>query len=106
MSKINITCPDITVGQSQRVEIEGQAYLICRSAKGFHMVDALCPHQQKSLEGAPVRGEALMCIHHGARFCLASGKSLSSLTKNTLRTYSCHEQDGVLTVLLIADSDG
>ena len=39
-----------------------------------------------------------MCPHHGARFDLNTGRSLSALTPNCLRTYPVQEEAGVLSI--------
>lgn len=68
-------------------ELDGQRILICRSAAGFHAMHEICPHQLLSLEGGRVRNNFIMCPHHGARFNLEDGSSLSPLTTNGLTLY-------------------
>ena len=61
-------------------------------------MDEMCPHQMLSLEGGRVRGTFIMCPHHGARFNLEDGKSLSPLTPNPLKLFPVREVDGDLEI--------
>lgn len=70
------------------VDLDGRRVLLCRSPAGIRAMDEMCPHQLLSLDGARVRGTALMCPHHGARFSLEDGCSLSQMTPNGLTLYS------------------
>lgn len=71
------------------VEIDGKRVLLCRSPSGIRAMDEICPHQRLSLEGGRVRAGFIMCPHHGARFSLEDGKSLSPLTPNGLKLFDC-----------------
>ncbi|WP_426166956.1 Rieske (2Fe-2S) protein [Sandarakinorhabdus sp. DWP1-3-1] len=51
--------------------------LIVRDAAGSWFAMAPdCSHAALSLEGGRVRGSAIMCPHHGARFDLKTGRHL------------------------------
>lgn len=82
------------------VDVKGQRVLLCRSAEGIHAMDEICPHQRLSMEGARVRGGFIMCPHHGARFNLADGRTLSPLTPNNLRLYGTRIDGDELEILL------
>lgn len=69
------------------VEQDGRRILLCRSQKGIFAMNEMCPHQALSLEGGRVRGDFIMCPHHGARFSLEDGRSLSPLTTSSLTLY-------------------
>ncbi len=98
MTSYEIETPDLPSGQTALIEIGGHAILLCRGTSGVHAVESFCPHQHKSLVGGRVRGDTIMCPHHGARFALADGKSLSPLTARPLRVYPVREGDGNLTI--------
>lgn len=83
-----IDVPDLAVGATVVVDCKpGQRILVARSAKGLHACVAVCPHQGRSLEGAVVRGDQLLCPWHGAAFALADGASRSPLTSKPLKIY-------------------
>ena len=50
----------------------GECTLVYHSGK-WSAVGSLCPHQNASLDGAPVQGGYLTCRRHGYRFDLKSG---------------------------------
>lgn len=80
-----IPLSDIPDTGSHIVEIAGKRILLCRAPAGIRAMDEICPHQMLSLEGGRVRGNFIMCPHHGARFSLDDGRSLSPLTANGLK---------------------
>lgn len=82
-----IALSEIPASGTHVVELSGKRVLICRSASGIHAMDEICPHQMLSLAGGRVRGNFIMCPHHGARFNLEDGRSLSPLTPNPLQLY-------------------
>jgi nitrite reductase/ring-hydroxylating ferredoxin subunit len=97
-SIVRVAIPDLAVGRAQPLAVAGKDLLVCRSSGGFHVVARICPHQFKTLDEARVRGASLICLHHGARFDLASGKSLSSMTPFPLKIYPCREGGGELEI--------
>ena len=43
----------------------------------WHATGSLCPHQNASLEGAPVENGEIVCTRHGYRFDLVTGDCLT-----------------------------
>lgn len=86
-----IPLSDLPETGSRIFDLDGRRVLVCRSALGIRATNEICPHQHLSLEGARVRGNFIMCPHHGARFSLEDGKSLSPLTPNGLTLYQVRE---------------
>ncbi|MGK2908259.1 MAG: Rieske (2Fe-2S) protein [Sphingobium sp.] len=84
---IRIPLSDVPESGARVVTADGRKILLCRSAAGIHAMDEMCPHQRLSLDGGRVRGNFIMCPHHGARFSLEDGRSLSQLTPNGLTLY-------------------
>lgn len=88
-------------GESVCVLAGGRALLLSRGAGGVFASEATCPHQLLSLEGARVRGDALMCPHHGARFRLGAGASLTpQLTDRQLKFFEATLVGNVLSIAL------
>lgn len=98
MAKCRITTPDIAQGRSAVVEVDGQRLLVCRAPGGLHVVIDDCPHQNLTMEGGRVRGTSVICPHHGARFSLEDGRSMSPITPKALTVVPCREMDGELEV--------
>lgn len=91
MAKIPMS--EVPVSGTKVVAIEGRKVLLCRSAAGIHAMDEMCPHQALTLDGGRVRGTSIICPHHGARFSLEDGRSMSPLTPKGLTLYPV-KQDG------------
>jgi 3-phenylpropionate/trans-cinnamate dioxygenase ferredoxin subunit len=68
---------DLLPGAMQCRVAAGVRLLIVRDAAGgWFAVAPDCSHSLLPLEGGRVRGSAILCPHHGARFDLASGRAL------------------------------
>ncbi|WP_313809286.1 Rieske (2Fe-2S) protein [Sphingobium sp.] len=93
-----IALSDLPETGSRIFDLNGKRVLICRSAVGIRAMNEICPHQHLSLEGGRVRGNFIMCPHHGARFSLEDGKSLSPLTPNGLTLYATRQLDDELEI--------
>ena len=73
---------------------------LCRVGDDVYAFEAVCPHAFKSLKGARVRGETLMCPHHGARFDLKTGALVASPAVTNINTYKVAvDGDDVFIVL-------
>ncbi len=100
MANVKLPLPDIAPGRSAIVEVEGQRLVVCRSQKGVYVVRDNCPHQNLTLEGGRVRGESIICPHHGARFSLEDGRSMSPLTTKPLALLPCRAEGDSLEIEL------
>lgn len=98
MAKILLS--EIPASGTKVVTIEGKRVLVCRSASGIHAMDETCPHQMMSLDGGRVRGASIICPHHGARFSLEDGRSMSPLTPKPLALYPTREVGDELEIML------
>lgn len=98
MAKIPLS--EVPASGTKLVTIEGRRVLLCRSAAGIHAVGETCPHQLMSLEGGRVRGTSIICPHHGARFSLEDGRSMSPLTTRPLTLYPTKEEGDQLDIAL------
>ena len=98
MAKIPLS--EVPASGGRIVTIEGKRVLVCRSASGIHAMDEICPHQAMSLDGARIRGESIICPHHGARFSLEDGRSMSPLTPKSLTLYPVKEEGDHLDIAL------
>ena len=97
--KFNVS--DLAIGRSRVVQIDQTEILLSRSQKGVYACHAVCPHQKLSLENARVRGNKLLCPHHGAQFRLGDGKPVGDqLTSSKLFFYSVKEDADHIFVLI------
>ncbi|WP_448582925.1 Rieske (2Fe-2S) protein [Thermaurantiacus sp.] len=92
---------DVAPGQCVWREVEGTPLLFARDSAGcLHALAGTCSHALLPLAGARLRGQALVCPHHGARFDLASGKPLGPPASAPLAVYRVAEVNGRLMVQL------
>jgi len=75
--------------------------VIARDDKGgWFAVAAVCSHALLPLDGARVRGAALLCPHHGARFDLASGRALGPPASTGIASWPVRVVEGRVMVQL------
>ena len=99
MPKITLPLPDLAQGQASIVTAGEKRLLVCRSALGIRVMDEICPHQDKSLEGGKVRQGTIMCPHHGARFSLEDGRSMApALTTKPIILIPCSVNGDMLEI--------
>lgn len=89
---------DIPSSRPLAVEVAGRAVLLCRAEGEVFAVDARCPHAGQSLAGGRVRGGAIACPHHGARFRLSDGAAIAGPTKRALGCHAVRVEDGAVWV--------
>jgi 3-phenylpropionate/trans-cinnamate dioxygenase ferredoxin subunit len=91
---------DLAPGMVQCRDAGGRRVLIARNAAGdWFALAAVCTHAELPLDAARVRGGALLCPHHGARFELATGKVLGPPAHAPIATYAVRVVDGVIEVV-------
>lgn len=91
---------ELASGHSHCVDVAGQRLLIARTDLGVFATAAFCSHARLPLEGARVRGGALLCPHHGARFDLRTGAAMGPPAFAGIATYPARERDGRIEVML------
>jgi 3-phenylpropionate/trans-cinnamate dioxygenase ferredoxin subunit len=68
---------DLPIGGVALRQVGDRSVLLARGEDGhYHAVAPLCSHALLPLEGGRVRGVSIVCPHHGARFCLRTGRAL------------------------------
>jgi nitrite reductase/ring-hydroxylating ferredoxin subunit len=67
--------------------------IVARGQDGaYHAVAAQCSHASLPLEGGRVRGTAIVCPHHGARFCLKTGRVLGPPAHEGIAAYPTRQE--------------
>lgn len=67
------------------VEAGGQDVLLYRTDERIVAMSGMCTHAFSSLREARVEGDQIVCARHGARFDLATGRSLSTMCRDLPR---------------------
>lgn len=87
--------------QSARAaEIAGVSVAIFRVGDEAHALDDFCPHSGGPLSEGVVADGCVTCPWHGARFELASGRSVGEFKCRDARRHTARVVDGVISVAL------
>jgi 3-phenylpropionate/trans-cinnamate dioxygenase ferredoxin subunit len=78
----------IPAGTMQRVEVDGDAILLCNVGGKLYAVADLCTHDGGALDGGELDGERVMCPRHGAYFDVTTGAALTLPAVTPLPTYT------------------
>ncbi len=89
---------DIAEGTMVKVEIEGQAILLCNSGTQIFAVSNRCSHADELLDCGVMRNGWIACPAHGARFDLASGEPLNPPASEPIATFEVRARDGMIQV--------
>lgn len=93
---------DLAAGACALREVDGQRLLLARTGDGrLFAVAGRCSHALLSMEGAKLRGAAVVCPHHGARFCLVSGRALGPPAFEGIAAFPARARAGRLEVMLL-----
>jgi 3-phenylpropionate/trans-cinnamate dioxygenase ferredoxin subunit len=91
---------DIEPGKEEIFRLNGRDILVVRSVEGdLYAVENNCPHANAQLSGGRFRGGFYACPHHGARFELSTGKSMTNLSNKPLVCFDVREDEGNIEVI-------
>jgi nitrite reductase/ring-hydroxylating ferredoxin subunit len=96
-------CPseDVEPGEEKVFRSNGRSVLVIRSAEGdLFAVEDNCPHANANISGGRFRGGFYACPHHGARFELSTGKSMTNLSNKPLVCFDIIEEDGQIKIFV------
>ncbi len=90
---------DLQPGTAELRTVSGRELLVARAQDGqYHAVAALCSHASLSLAGGRVRGSSIVCPHHGARFCLKTGRVLGPPAHAGITAYPTKTENGKVMI--------
>lgn len=93
---------DIAIGAAEQRRVGDHELIVARGTDGaYQAVDALCSHAQLPLAGGRVRGTSIVCPHHGARFCLKTGRALGPPAHTGITAYPTRLVGERLEVMLL-----
>ena len=92
---------DIEPGEEKVFRSNGRSVLVIRSAEGdLFAVEDNCPHANANISGGRFRGGFYACPHHGARFELSTGKSMTNLSNKPLVCFDIKDEDGQIKIFV------
>jgi len=88
-------------GSEAVFEINSREVLVVRSNEGeLYAVEDNCPHANECISGGRLRNGFYACPHHGARFELSTGKSMTNLSTKPLICFDVREVDGKIEAVV------
>ena len=91
---------DATVGTLRRVEVEGAAVCLGRTAEGWVAFQDTCTHEECSLADGELEGNVVVCPCHASEFDLRTGDVLSPPALDPLPIFEVRTEAGGLQVRL------
>ena len=89
----------VEAGKEAVFKVNGRNVLIVRSVEGeLFAVEDNCPHANATLSGGRFRNGFYACPHHGARFELSTGKSMTNLSTKPLICFDIKEENGKIEI--------
>src|SRR6476661_4130263 len=89
-----------SVGFLRRVEVEGSAVCLGRTAQGWVAFQDTCTHEECSLADGELEGNVVVCPCHASEFDLRTGDVLSPPALDPLPIFEVRTQAGELQVRL------
>ena len=83
---------DVPEDGMRSFDVNGKMVLILRSADQVYACDAICPHQEVSLEEGIFDGETLTCHSHLWQWKVATGEAVG-LAECALKMFSVQRKD-------------
>jgi len=77
---------DITPGSIRGFAISDKKIAIANVNGNFYAIEDRCPHQNQPLSQGMLFGNTIMCLFHGAQFDVSTGRSLTTVSKDGIKT--------------------
>jgi 3-phenylpropionate/trans-cinnamate dioxygenase ferredoxin subunit len=91
---------DLAEGFPSKVDVDGTAVCLVRTADEVFAINDVCSHGQVSLAEGEVDGCEIECWLHGSRFDLRTGSPLSLPATDPVPVYPVKIEDGKVLVEL------
>jgi len=91
---------EIPLGQVKGFEVGFDKIVICNTGNGFYAVIDECTHESQPLNKGKLKGNILICPHHGARFDVTTGAVMQAPAIVPITTYEVKVENGEIFVKL------
>jgi 3-phenylpropionate/trans-cinnamate dioxygenase ferredoxin subunit len=86
-------------GEHAEVDVNGTAVAVFRVGDEYYAVEDICTHDRSEItRHCMVEGSELVCLRHGGRFCLQSGKALRAPVFEDIAVFPVRVEHGVIQV--------
>jgi 3-phenylpropionate/trans-cinnamate dioxygenase ferredoxin subunit len=89
---------EITPGSTRRVEVDGDAVLLCNVDGTLYAIEDVCTHDGGELDQGELEGNRIMCPRHGAYFDVTTGAALTLPAVLPVRTYTVRVEGDAIFV--------
>jgi len=86
-TKSTIPFDELEDGQTTVLKVEGVDVLLCRVADRYYAISNRCSHANQPLTEGKLRGFAISCPLHGARFDVRDGKCMGGPAIRSIETF-------------------
>ncbi|GAC1396068.1 MAG: Rieske 2Fe-2S domain-containing protein [Vulcanimicrobiaceae bacterium] len=87
---------DVAIGTTKRVDVEGDAVLLCNVEGTIYAIEDVCTHDGGELDQGELEGCRIACPRHGAYFDVRTGAALTLPAIVPVRTYAVRiESDAI-----------
>ena len=83
----------LATGEISEHQIDGKHIMLCNVAGEHYAISNICTHARVLLSKGKLRGHAITCPLHGARFDVRNGKCLSGPAFLDVETYPVSIED-------------
>lgn len=90
---------DCPPGEFRALAAGRQRIVLCNVDGAFHVLEDRCSHEDLPLSNGDLEGSEFLCIHHGARFDVCSGRALCLPAIRPVKTFPVEVRDGGVFVL-------
>ena len=91
---------DIPVGIAKGFQVGFDKIVICNTGEGFCALVDECTHESLPLSQGQLKGNILICPHHGARFDVTTGAVTHPPAIVPIQTYEVKIENGEIFVKL------
>lgn len=89
---------EIPVGKVMGFEIGLDRIVICNTGQGFYAMNDECTHQSLPLSGGKLKGNEIICPHHGTKFDVTTGNVTHPPAIVPVDTYEVKIENGEIFV--------
>jgi 3-phenylpropionate/trans-cinnamate dioxygenase ferredoxin component len=89
---------EVPPGSHQVYEAGGRYVVVYNVGGELYAIEDLCTHDGNPLSDGPVEGHEVICLRHGARFCLRTGAALSPPAYEPVTTFPVMVRAGRLCI--------
>jgi len=89
---------EIPVGKTKGFEVGYDKIVICNTGEGFYAVIDECTHESLPLKDGKLKGNIIICPHHGARYDVRTGAVTHPPAIVPVQTFEVKVDDGEIFV--------